>query len=225
MLTGATSVPADTLSPGQIPDGSRQGLFLSADNLSQTGTTGVNGNAAAGTIRIGPRAGGSAVAASFADLQAASSNLYLLLGSGAAAGSITTQGLEIAYAGGGGSANLSGTVNGQTGPAAASIVHHSRCQRRLSVERLRDRVRELLPEPHPPASRHNASGHYTPPVVTPVISAPVISTPAISTSVISTIRPPAFFLLTDTRHHPVLFRLILFAERVLHLPAGGFGFW
>ena len=119
ILTGSTSVPGGTLSVGQIPDGSGQGLFLSADSLTQSGTTRVNGNGADGTIRIGSRAGGAGVSTNFNDLQAASSKLFLVLGAGSASGAINVQGLEVAYTGGGG-AGLSGSVNGRSGSGAAS---------------------------------------------------------------------------------------------------------
>ena len=119
ITTGSTPVPGGTLSVGQIPDGSGQGLFLNADSLTQSGTTRVNANGADGTIRIGSRAGGAGVSTNFNDLQAATSKLFLVLGSGSASGAITTQGLEIAYSAGGG-ANLSGSVNGRSGSGAAS---------------------------------------------------------------------------------------------------------
>ena len=119
ILTGSTPVPGGTLSVGQIPDGSGQGLFLSADSLTQSGTTRVNGNGADGTIRIGSRAGGAGVSTNFNDLQAASSKLFLVLGAGSASGAINVQGLEVAYTGGGG-AGLSGSVNGRSGSGAAS---------------------------------------------------------------------------------------------------------
>ena len=119
ILTGSTPVPGGTLTPGQIPDGSGQGLYLSADYLTQSGTTRVNGNGADGSIRVGARAGGAAVNANFNDLQAASSKLFLVLGSGSASGAITTQGLEVAYSGSGGT-SLSGSVNGRSGSAAAT---------------------------------------------------------------------------------------------------------
>ena len=119
VVTGNTAVPAGALNPGQIPDGTGPGLFLNADTITQTGTTTVNGSGIAGTVRVGARAGGSAPVASFSNLQAASSKLYLVLGSGTASGGVAVQGLQIAYGGGGG-ADLTGTVNGKAGLAASS---------------------------------------------------------------------------------------------------------
>jgi len=118
-LTGATSVPGGLVSVGKIPDGSGPGLFLSADSVSQTGTTRINADGIAGTIRVGSRVSGGAVAASLDKFQAPSSQLYLVLGSGSASGSVVVQGLEVAYSQSG-SANLTGSVNGQLSQAAAS---------------------------------------------------------------------------------------------------------
>ncbi len=202
VLTGATSVPGGTLSPGQIPDGSGPGLFLSAATLAQTGTTLVNGGGTAGTIRVGSLAGGAGVTANFNQLQALSSNLYLVLGSGSAAGGIAVQGLEVAY-GGAGNARLAGSVNRQTGQAAAAasfitpgissnyqmngcVIAASTCS---------------IVIPVPPVTPLTPGPTVTPAVPSTPVSVTIPTPIATPTPILPPsnlfIRPPAVFLLTD----------------------------
>jgi hypothetical protein len=120
IATGATAVPSGTLQEKQYPTSAGLGTFLSAANVTQTGVTTVNSpSGAAGTLRVD--ASGQVV---FNDLQATSTNLYLVLpASGTATGAIAVKGLQVSYhnLGGSGSADLTGTVGGQSGQMAATV--------------------------------------------------------------------------------------------------------
>jgi filamentous hemagglutinin family protein len=110
-----------------------QGAFLTATNLTQTGLTTVNGGPANGngridaTVRIDLDSPNGKI--QFNNLQASTTQLYLVLDGGSASGGVTVGGLNVnsgvtsSSAPGAGSVSLSGTVAGRGGTAAAGVSY------------------------------------------------------------------------------------------------------
>jgi filamentous hemagglutinin family protein len=128
IITGS-SVPPGTHNPAFPPgNGTRPGIFVLADKFAQTGTTRINPNNRASVIEISlaRRNGTVTFDQSYsAGLLAPRSELFLNLNFGIASGHIDVGGLNLSYVLPGSTSltDLFGTIDNETGPAAAGAAY------------------------------------------------------------------------------------------------------
>jgi filamentous hemagglutinin family protein len=128
IITGS-SVPPGSHNPAFPPaNGTRPGIFILTDKFAQTGTTRINPNNRASVIEISlaRRNGMVTFDQSYsAGLIAPRSELFMNLNFGTASGHIEVAGLNLSYVLPGSTSltDLFGTINNETGPAAAGAAY------------------------------------------------------------------------------------------------------
>jgi hypothetical protein len=122
ITTGGTARPPGTVTtfPGDTPANTTNGAFLTtAAGFTQQGTSTILGSSGPSVLRINAIGAANITFDKTAGLQGTNTWLILDIGSGKATGQISVKDLDVIQTGQGGSANLTGTVTGLTGSAAA----------------------------------------------------------------------------------------------------------
>jgi filamentous hemagglutinin family protein len=128
IITGTAVQPGSHQPPFPPANGSKPGIYVLTDKFAQTGTTFVNPNGRASTIEISLAKTNGTITfdpSYSAGLVAPSSELFLDLNFGIATGHIDVAGLNLEYLqpGSNNLTDLYGTIDNETGPAAAGAAY------------------------------------------------------------------------------------------------------